>query len=125
MRVLYVDDDRINSLLFAETARWLEGFEVEVAASGGEACDAVADWTPELMVIDLHLPDTDGYRLLERLRLANPALAEVPAVLCTAEDLADVIDDARAAGFATCWAKPVDRSLLQNARALASAQAAP
>ena len=124
MRVLYVDDDRINSLLFVETARWLQGFEVEVAASGGEACDAVLAWMPELMVIDLHLPDTNGYALLERLRTANPALAGVPAVLCTAEDLADVVDQARAAGFASCWAKPVDRALLLNARMLSSTQAA-
>jgi len=50
---------------------------------------------------------------------------QVPAVPCTAQDLAAVTKDARAAGFAACRTKPVDRPLPQNALALASAQATP
>jgi len=107
MRVLYVDDDRVNSLLFVETCRLAGGIDVETAVTGTEALDLVAQWVPDLLVLDLHLPDTDGYRLLAdlRLRLHAPAL---PAILCTADEAALVQGPARAAGFDDCWTKPVD-----------------
>ncbi len=107
MRVLYVDDDRVNALLFVETCRLAGGVDVETAVTGAEALDLVATWMPDLMVIDLHLPDTDGYRLLAALRqrLAAPRL---PAILCTADEAALVQAPARAAGFDDCWTKPVE-----------------
>ena len=106
MRVLYVDDDRINSLLFTETCRFAPGVEVETAATGAEALELALRCQPDLLVIDLHLPDTTGYELLPALRrhLAQPGL---PAFLCTADDAAQVEQLARAAGFAGCWVKPV------------------
>jgi two-component system OmpR family response regulator len=111
MRVLYVDDDRINTLLFVESCRIAGGVEVESAASGDEALEVIEAWAPELLVIDLHLPDTDGYALLPALRqrLNRPAL---PAVLCTADDADLVAAPALAAGFDACWPKPVELSQL-------------
>ncbi len=107
MRVLYVDDDRVNALLFVETCRVAGGVDVETAVTGAEAMDLVDSWVPDLLVIDLHLPDTDGYRLLPALRqrLAAPHL---PAILCTADEIALVQAPARAAGFDDCWTKPVE-----------------
>ncbi len=107
MRVLYVDDDRINTLLFVETCRMAGEVEVEVAGTGAEALDLVAGWQPQLLVVDLHLPDTTGYALLPQLRqaLGRPAL---PAVLCSADDVNTLRAPARAAGFDDCWPKPVD-----------------
>jgi two-component system, OmpR family, response regulator len=107
MRLLYIDDDRINTLLFVEACRFAEGVEVESAGTGAEALELAQRWKPELLVLDLHLPDTNGYDLLAALRaaLGDPAL---PAFLCTAEDEAEVAEPARAAGFAGCWTKPVD-----------------
>jgi CheY-like chemotaxis protein len=107
MRVLYVDDDRINSLLFIETCRLAGRVEVETAVTGAEALELAQAWRPDLLVIDLHLPDTDGYKLLAALRtlLAAPAM---PAILCTADEAALVQAPARAAGFDSCWTKPVE-----------------
>ena len=106
MRVLYIDDDRINTLLFVETCRLAGDVEVETALSGAEAQELSRRWAPELLVIDLHLPDTTGYELLPALRrqLGAPAL---PAYLCTADEPAQVAGPARAAGFDGCWTKPV------------------
>jgi two-component system, OmpR family, response regulator len=112
MRVLYVDDDRVNAMLFAEVCRLGDnGIEVQSADCGADALALAAAFAPELMVIDLHLPDGTGYDLLPRLR-ALPGLAGVPAVLCTADDLAEVQMPARAAGFDTCWEKPIDPQAL-------------
>ncbi len=106
MRVLYVDDDRVNSLLFTETCRLAGGVDVETAVTGAEACDLVRSWRPDLLVIDLHLPDTDGYALLATLR-SQLADRDLPAFLCTAEEACDVLAPAREAGFDGCWTKPV------------------
>ena len=109
MRVLYVDDDRVNTLLFAETCRFAPGVEIRTALNGAQALDVAPDWKPDLLVIDLHLPDTDGYLLLAALRrcLQSPAL---PAFLCTADEGQRVIGPAAEAGFDGCWTKPVDLS---------------
>jgi CheY-like chemotaxis protein len=106
MRVLYVDDDRINALLFVETCRFAPGVELETAASGAEALELVQRWVPDLLVIDLHLPDTNGYELLAALR-GSIGAPELPAFLCTADEAQWVEKPAREAGFTGCWTKPV------------------
>jgi two-component system, OmpR family, response regulator len=111
-RLLYVDDDRLNVLLFEELCRVAGGIEVQGALSGREALELARDFHPEVLVIDLHLPDTTGYALLGALR-AEAGLDRVPAFLCSAEDPADVRDAAHAAGFDGCWAKPVDAAALR------------
>jgi CheY-like chemotaxis protein len=120
MRVLYIDDDRVNTLLFVETCRFAPGVEVETALTGAEALERIAHWTPELLVIDLHLPDTTGYDLLPilRARLSAPGL---PAILCTADSAQIVAGPARDAGFDGCWSKPVELSVVLNELALRSA----
>jgi two-component system, OmpR family, response regulator len=107
MRVLYVDDDRINTLLFVETCRLAGSVEVETAASGAEALELALRFRPELLVIDLHLPDTRGYELLPALRSALAA-PQLPAFLCTADEAALVAQPSRDAGFTGCWTKPVE-----------------
>lgn len=114
MKLLCVDDDRVNALLLEQVCLQIGGLELQCAESGAEAEALAADWPPDLLVIDLHLPDTDGCTLLPRLRAAagRPAL---PAVLCTAEDPADVAARAAAAGFLQTWTKPVVLDELRDA----------
>jgi two-component system, OmpR family, response regulator len=107
MRVLYVDDDRIHSLLFVEACRTAGNVDVQTAATGAEALELVRDWSPDLLVIDLHLPDTTGYKLLPALReRIGPPLR--PAFLCTAEDAPLAEAPAEGPGFDGLWTKPVD-----------------
>jgi hypothetical protein len=62
---------------------------------------------------------------VEKVPWRDGVVVQVPAVPCTDEDLAALTKDARAAGFAACRTRPVDRPLPQNALALARAQATP
>ncbi|MDE2614980.1 MAG: response regulator [Burkholderiales bacterium] len=110
MRVLYVDDDRVNAVLFAEACRVAGAIELECADSGSEAHELVADFAPDLLVIDLHLPDTSGDRLLPELRRGLGR--DVPAFLCTADPEAVGRAIAVAAGFDGCWCKPLDLAAL-------------
>ena len=113
MKVLYIDDDRINTLLFVETCRFARGVEVETAATGAEALEVALRWRPDLLVIDLHLPDITGYDLLPALRQALSAPL-LPALLCTADEAPLVEQPAREAGFAGCWTKPVELQQVLN-----------
>jgi CheY-like chemotaxis protein len=124
MKVLYIDDDRVNTLLFVETCRFAPGVEVETALTGAEALELVRTWTPEMLVIDLHLPDTNGYELLLALR-ASLSAPTLPAFLCTADEAQRVAGPARDAGFDGCWTKPVDLAVVLNELALRSASRNP
>jgi len=116
MRVLYVDDDRVNTLLFSEACRIAGHSNVETAGSGAEALELIDSFVPDLLVLDLHLPDTDGIALLPllRARAGRPAL---PAALCSADDPVELAERARAAGFGHCWSKPVDLNVVLAALA--------
>jgi CheY-like chemotaxis protein len=106
MRVLYVDDDRVNLLLFGELCRMAPGVTVESAGSAEEAFEALDRTGADLLVLDLHLPDSDGFELLARLRARAGRL--LPAYLCSADDPTLLDAQARAAGFEACWNKPLD-----------------
>ncbi|MBI5717348.1 MAG: response regulator [Burkholderiales bacterium] len=110
MRVLYVDDDRVNSLLFAELCRMAPGVSVEAAGTAAEALELLERIEADLLVLDLHLPDGDGFSLLPRLW--QKAGRRLPAYLCSADDPAQVEVQARAAGFEACWSKPLDVPLV-------------
>jgi two-component system OmpR family response regulator len=118
MHLLYVDDDRINLMLFENACTALPGLQLSTAASGAEALQLARDQAPQLLVIDLHLPDGDGTELLAALR-RDAGLGDVPAVLCSADDGEALRQRAAGAGFAACWTKPVDgRNLRQGLSAL-------
>jgi len=107
--VLYVEDDRVAALLFTEALREVDWLSVDIAETGAEALVLAAQWQPEVLVLDAHLPDTTGAPLLLRLR-ALPGLAEVPAFLCSAD--VPAADDPAGTGFRACWTKPVRRDQL-------------
>ncbi|BAL26692.1 two-component system response regulator [Azoarcus sp. KH32C] len=105
--VLIVDDDPRNRKLI-ETLLRVDGFEVKSADSGAAALAAVAAELPDLILLDLMMPDMDGFEVVRRLK-ADPAANRVPIVMVTALD--DSASRARlaAAGVERVLVKPVDR----------------
>jgi phosphate regulon transcriptional regulator PhoB len=87
-QVLVVEDEPdIRQLLTYHLVR--EGFACETATTGGEALRAVRARRPDLVVLDLMLPEMDGLEVCRRLR-ADPATATVPVIMLTAK--ADEVD---------------------------------
>jgi CheY-like chemotaxis protein len=113
LRVLYVDDDRINTLLFTQTCKPDSRLTVLTAARPDDALDIARESVPDVLVVDLHMPDGDGVGLLDRLRHV-PALEHAPAFLCTADRIEEVQQAADAAGFVGVWIKPVQLAMIQN-----------
>jgi PAS domain S-box-containing protein len=111
LRLLYVEDNRVNALLFEEAMRVLGGFELRVAEHGTDALSLVREWTPEVLVLDANLPDMSGFEVLRRLR-ELPALAGVPAYMCSADAMPEDIQRARDAGFDGYWTKPIEMAVV-------------
>lgn len=107
MRLLYVEDNRINALLFEEGLRTEPGFELRVAEDGMQALQCAREWPPEVLVLDSHLPDTTGLELLAELRTL-PGLAHIPVFMCSADAQPEDIERAFAVGLAGYWTKPID-----------------
>jgi two-component system OmpR family response regulator len=81
-RVLVVDDEP-NIVDVVSMALRFQGFTVASAATGREAVDAVASFRPHLMVLDVMLPDMEGFEVAQRLGAQR---AQVPIVFLTARD---------------------------------------
>lgn len=106
LRMLYVEDNRINALLFEEAMRLLGGWDLRIAEDGASALEAVDGWSPQVLVLDAHLPDMTGFEVLAHLR-RRPELAEVPAFMCSADAMPEDIQRAHDAGFHGYWTKPI------------------
>jgi CheY-like chemotaxis protein len=106
LRVLYVEDDRVSALLFGQALLAEPRIELRIAEDGTEALLLAATWPPEVLVLDAHLPDTDGHALLQALR-ALPGLAQVPAFMCSADGEPEDLQRARRSGFIGYWVKPL------------------
>ena len=82
IRVLVVDDERNISELVSIALRY-EGFAVATAASGAEALDRAEDFRPRALVLDVILPDLEGFEIARRLRARG---LDAPIIFLTARD---------------------------------------
>lgn len=87
--ILVVDDDAVSRHLLGQTLSGA-GLRCITVASGGEALAWLERSTPAVVLLDLVMPDPDGYAVLRHIR-ARPHLAEVPVVVLTALDSDDEI----------------------------------
>jgi two-component system cell cycle response regulator len=83
-RILVVDDNRDNVEIIATRLRF-RGYDVVEASDGEDALAKVAGDTLDLILLDVMLPDIDGYEVARRIR-TNEALPYVPIILVTARD---------------------------------------
>ncbi len=84
-RVLVVDDEEHITELVAMGLGY-NGFEVERVGSGRAALDAVERRKPDLIVLDVMLPDLDGFEVARRLRQSEGAGTRIPVIFLTARD---------------------------------------
>jgi CheY-like chemotaxis protein len=117
-RILVVDDSDIIRSLIAVNLE-MEGFEVHLAEDGQQCLDRVQDVAPDVITLDVRMPQLDGFSVVEKLR-ADPATADIPIVMVTAR--AQGIDLARGAelGVDAYVTKPFDpMHLVETVRSVA------
>jgi type IV pilus assembly protein PilB len=83
-RVLVVEDDRLTRML-VKLLLEREGYEVLEGENGQQAVEIARRERPDLLLIDLHMPEMDGYQAIERVR-HDVTLATLPVIVLTAED---------------------------------------
>ncbi len=110
--ILIVDDERLGR----ETLKMLlvnQNYHLVFANDGAEALQKAAEFVPDLILLDVMMPDMDGFEVCQRLR-ANTLLAEVPIILVTALDDRDSRLRGIEAGADDFVTKPFDRAELRT-----------
>lgn len=106
-QVLYVEDNEVNAILMGAVFRLRPHWALHVVSTAAEALAWVARQRPDLFLLDLNLPDLDGFALRARL-CAMPGCAEVPMVAVSADALAVHAGRELPQAFDAWWTKPID-----------------
>jgi diguanylate cyclase (GGDEF)-like protein len=109
-RVLLVDDDEVNLLLTSIALRE-RGFAITEATSGERAIQILADWLPDVVVLDAMMPGLDGFQTCRELR-ALPGFESLPVLMLTGLDDDASINRAYEAGATDFFVKSTQWSLL-------------
>lgn len=109
-RILFVDDDPILRE-FAQVHLTTESAEVETACDGDGALEALARFDPDIVLLDLEMPQMDGFEVLSRMR-SQRAYAHTPVIVVTGREDVAAIDRAYEAGATAFVSKPINWRLL-------------
>ena len=109
-RVVVADDDEATRYIIAETLGH-DGFDVLQAATGADAIEQCESHSPDLVLLDVEMPELDGYSACEMIRAA-PAGRHLPVVMVTSHDDQESIDRAYEAGATDFISKPISWPLL-------------
>ncbi len=111
-KILVVDDDRDSAEMIAEFLG-VHGYETSFALDGQGAIESARELLPDIVLLDITLPDMSGYELAQRLRL-EPTLQGLVLIALTGWSGPEHETKAREAGFDHHMVKPVDFTKLQR-----------
>ena len=104
--VLIVEDDALMQKMALKVLR-ARGYSCEVARNGREAVEMAGRFRPALVLMDLSLPEMNGWEATRALK-ADPALAQIPVIAITAHAMVGDRETALAAGCSECLTKPYE-----------------
>jgi signal transduction histidine kinase/CheY-like chemotaxis protein len=106
-RLLYIEDNPVNLLIVKEVLAQRPDLQLHTACDGLSGVSQAQSHRPDLILVDMQLPDIDGHEVLRRLR-AEVATAGIPCISVSANAMPEDIDRALKAGFEDYWTKPLD-----------------
>lgn len=115
-RLLYIEDNPINMMIVEELTRLRGDIDFYGATDGQQGLHLAHQLQPDLVLLDLHLPDLHGHQVLAQLR-ADGRTRHIPCVALSANALPADIEAALGQGFADYWTKPLDFSVFDQALA--------
>jgi PAS domain S-box-containing protein len=105
--VLYIEDEPLNAVLMEEVFRTQPQWHLLLAEDGASGVRIARESQPDLVLIDMNLPDMNGLTLIRRLR-ADPLTRRLCCIALSADAMREQIEAAMAAGFDDYWTKPID-----------------
>jgi CheY-like chemotaxis protein len=111
--ILYIEDNPVNVVL-VETflSRW-EGVRLEIAANGATGIRMARELRPDLVLLDMHLPDMSGAEVLQALR-GDASTRGLRVIALSASAMPEDIAQARQHGVSDYWTKPLDFTRFLN-----------
>ncbi|PKM90168.1 MAG: histidine kinase [Firmicutes bacterium HGW-Firmicutes-12] len=106
-KVLYVEDNPANRNLVHRIIKDYKSVEVYFAENGRTSLELVSKEKFDLIILDINLPDTDGYELLQHLKML-PETKDIPVIALTANAMSRDIIRGKEAGFEEYMTKPID-----------------
>jgi CheY-like chemotaxis protein len=120
--IVYVEDNLSNVRLMERILQQRPGLTLHHAPNGNSAFDLIRERHPDLVLLDMHLPDMSGEEVLHHL-WADPASRSIPIVVVTADATPGLARRLKAAGATACITKPLNlKELLDLVDTLLSKQ---
>jgi CheY-like chemotaxis protein len=113
MKKVLVADDKATGRELIRTILENHGYIVYEACDGAEALQRAREVTPDLIILDLHMPEMDGFGCIEALR-RDDRFASTPVMALTASAMMGDRERAMAAGFTGYITKPIRLSALRS-----------
>jgi len=112
--VLYIEDNASNIRLMRHIAEALGGLMLHVAEHPLEGLKLAEQFRPDVILLDINLPDMDGFEVKARLD-ANPLTREIPVIALSANVLSETVSRGGVAGFHDYLTKPINLNALTGA----------
>jgi CheY-like chemotaxis protein/nitrogen-specific signal transduction histidine kinase len=106
-RVLYIEDDEVNLVLMDQLFAAQPDWSLAVAMTGAAGLTEAVRQRPDVILLDLTLPDMNGQEVLQRLRL-DRRTHDIPVVAVSADAMPAKVRRCRGLGFEDYWTKPLD-----------------
>jgi len=104
--IVYIEDDPVNILLLEQYVALYGDVQLLVARDGESGLELARRWMPNLVLLDMQLPDMSGLDVLDRLR-ADPATSGLRVVALSADAMPAQVTEAIARGAEAYWTKPL------------------
>lgn len=111
MKKIIVTDDEPMNLKMTEFILKKNGFEVILASSGEDCLKAVKDNSADLILLDLIMPEMNGFDTFQRIRESENG-KDIPVILLTAADDSETYEKADSLGIFACVGKPFKQPVL-------------
>ncbi len=105
--VLYIEDNRVNAILVEQLMRRWPRVKLIVAGDGATGLERARTLVPDVVLLDMQLPDIDGLAVLRQLK-ADPATRALAVVALSANGGAEEVRQAWESGAMDYWTKPID-----------------
>jgi DNA-binding response OmpR family regulator len=105
MKKLLIVDDEPNIVMSLEYAFQKQGYHVFIARDGSEALEIMDRETPQLVILDIMMPQVDGYETIKRIK-ADPAFAKTRVIFLSAKSKPEDIEKGLALGADLYFTKP-------------------